>query len=64
MTPRIKDVSIFVDPKSGKDIEEKVLWLCDEANYAAQKKKVESFTFTHMWGQIADEYVAIYTKIQ
>lgn len=64
LTPRIKDVALFVDPKNLNDIKEKVLWLCDEKNYAEQKKKVEAFSFVHSWEDVAKEYLAVYKNIQ
>lgn len=56
---RIKDVAVFVDPQSPEDIKEKVLWLNNEANYQMQKRKIEAFTFTHTWDEMAEEYLNI-----
>lgn len=61
---RIKDIGIFVDPKSPEDIREKILWLCDPINYEEQKRKVESFSFLHTWEDIAREYMDVYNKIK
>jgi hypothetical protein len=63
LTPRIKDIAIFVDPESEEDIKQKVMWLSNEANYQMQKRKIEEFTFTHTWEEMAEEYLAIYKKI-
>ena len=63
LTPRIKDIAVFVDPKNPDDIAKKVIWLCDEKNYNEQKKKVENFSFTHTWEDIAGEYMAVYKRI-
>jgi glycosyltransferase involved in cell wall biosynthesis len=60
---RIKDIAIFVDPENPGDIREKILWLLDEKNYAEQKKKIESFTFTHTWEEMAREYVDLFKSI-
>lgn len=60
---RIKEVAVFVDPENSQDIKEKVLWLCNEANYQMQKRKLEEFTFTHTWEEIAQEYLNIYKKV-
>ncbi|MBP9701592.1 MAG: glycosyltransferase family 4 protein [Candidatus Pacebacteria bacterium] len=57
LTERIKDCAIFVDPKNPIEIEEKVNWLIN--NYDAQKKKVEAFTFTHSWEEIAQEFLKL-----
>lgn len=59
---RVKDIGIFVDPKSEKDIREKVVWLLDEDNYRDQVRKVSAFTFTHTWEEIAREFVEIFRK--
>ena len=60
---RIKDISIFVDPKDPNDIAEKVIWLSDPINYKGQQKMLENFTFTHTWEDIAREYLAVYDSI-
>jgi glycosyltransferase involved in cell wall biosynthesis len=56
ISERVKDCAIFVDPLDSNDIQAKINWLSDDANYQEQKKKVEAFTFTHTWEQIADEF--------
>lgn len=56
---RIADIGVFCDPENPQDIAEKILWLADDANYAAQKKKVEAFLFTHSWNEIAQEIKVI-----
>jgi glycosyltransferase involved in cell wall biosynthesis len=61
---RIKDISIFVDPKSQKDIAEKVLWLSDPVNYREQQNRVENFNFSHSWEDITEEYMAVYNSIK
>lgn len=61
---RIKDVAIFVDPLSKQDIKEKVLWLLDDANYASQMQKIEAFSFTHTWQEMAEEYIDLYKNIK
>lgn len=61
---RIKDIAVFVDPNDPEDIREKVLWLSDEDNYQAQKKKVGSFNFTHTWEEMAKEYIKIYDSLK
>lgn len=60
---RIKDIAVFVDPVNPEDIKEKVLWLSNEANYQMQKRKIESFSFTHTWEEMADEYLKIYKTL-
>ncbi|MEQ1561701.1 MAG: hypothetical protein ABL899_03215, partial [Nitrospira sp.] len=61
---RIKDVAVFVDPKNPDDIKERVLWLSIPQNYELQKKKLQSFNFTHSWEEMADEYLRIYDSIK
>ncbi len=60
---RIKDIGIFVDPKDPEDIKNKVLWLANPENYKEQKQKIERFTFTHTWEEIAGEIIGIWKKI-
>ncbi len=59
---RIKECALFVDPESADDIAEKIRWLSVPANYEAQEKKVEKFTFFHTWEDIALEFLAVYKK--
>lgn len=61
---RIKSIALFVDPKDPEDIKGKVLWLSDEHNYKMQCEKIHSFTFTHTWEEIAQEYIDLYKKIK
>jgi hypothetical protein len=56
---RINDIALFVDPLDIKDIESKVIWLCNPLNYEAQKNKVANFSFTHSWEDIASEFLTI-----
>lgn len=64
LTPRIKDIGIMIDPEDAKDIRDKVLWLSDPTNYERQKAKLENFTFTHTWEEMAGEYLNIYNKLK
>ena len=57
LTERIKDIAILVDPLDKQDIKDKIEWL--KNNYDTQKKKIEAFTFTHTWEQIADEFLKL-----
>ncbi|TSC66861.1 MAG: hypothetical protein G01um101472_617 [Parcubacteria group bacterium Gr01-1014_72] len=56
---RLKDIALFVDPESLDDIAEKIIWLSDEKNYAAQQAKIRAFLFRHSWEEICREIVAI-----
>jgi glycosyltransferase involved in cell wall biosynthesis len=61
---RIKDIGLFVNPLSEADIKEKVLWLSNPGNYVLQKAKIEAFSFTHGWEEMAGEYLSIYDKLK
>ncbi len=60
---RIKDIAIFVDPLNKEDIRDKIIYLANENIYKAQKRAVESFSFTHSWGQICREFLSVYGVI-
>jgi len=59
---RVRDCAIFVDPENEKEIADKIIWLADPANRAAQAAKVQAFKFIHRWEDIAGEFVAIWKK--
>lgn len=59
---KLKDIGLFVDPENVDDIAGKILFLTDKKNYEQYCKKIESFNFTHTWGQVAEEFLAIYKK--
>ncbi|MEK7390671.1 MAG: glycosyltransferase family 4 protein [Patescibacteria group bacterium] len=59
---RLKDIGLFADPENIEDIKEKILYLADVANYRIVKEKIENFNFTHSWGQICDEILAVAGK--
>jgi glycosyltransferase involved in cell wall biosynthesis len=59
---QLKDAAIFVDPLNKKEIAEKIVWLSDPKNRAAQAEKVRHLSFSHSWKEIADEIVAIWKK--
>ena len=60
---KLKDIGLFVDPSSVKELKEKILFLADSNNYEAYRKKVSEFSFTHSWAEIAGEFLEIYNKI-
>jgi hypothetical protein len=37
--------------------------LSDKENYLSQKKKIESFSFTHSWEEMANEFINLFKKI-
>lgn len=60
---KLKDIGLFVDPKSTEDLRDKILFLADDSNYARQKEMVVKFNFVHTWSQIAEEFIQIYSKL-
>lgn len=63
LTPRIKEIGLFVDPEDENDIKEKTLWLLEPQNYKAQVAKIAGFSFTHTWEEMAKEYLNVWQKI-
>ncbi len=60
---KLKDIGIFVDHTSVEDIKEKILFLSNKENYEMQKRKIESFTFTHSMSEIVQEILDVVAKI-
>lgn len=56
---KLKDIGLFVDPKSIKDIKEKIIFLADGQNYEKQKNLINGFDFRHSWEEIAEEFLAL-----
>lgn len=61
---RIKEAGIFVDPLNEAEIEKAILEILNKDGYEKAKERVRNFDFTHSWGQIADEFLAIYGTIK
>ncbi|MCR4334673.1 MAG: glycosyltransferase [Patescibacteria group bacterium] len=59
---KLKDIAVFVDPENIDDITQKIIWLSDNKNYEEQKKKIETFNFTHSWEEIGREIIKIYEQ--
>jgi len=57
---KLKDVGVFVNPLNKDDIKNKILLLADEKHYQEYRQRVTSFTFTHSWQEIVNEFLAIY----
>ena len=64
ITDRVRDAAILVDPLDKKEIAERLVWLADPANRAAQAEKVRKLSFNHSWGQIADEITVVWKGIK
>jgi len=60
---KVGDAAIFVDPLNKKEITEKIIWLADPKNRAAQAEKVRQISFSHSWKEIADEILEFGDKI-
>lgn len=60
---RLKDVGIFVDPENISDIANAIEALLDPMVYQRYKEKIEAFTFTHTWEDIARDFLEAYKKI-
>lgn len=55
-----KDAAVFVDPLDKKDIIDKIVWISDPKNRAAQAEKVRKISFTHTWEDIGNEIIGIW----
>ena len=60
----VRDCAVFVDPLDQHDIAEKVVWLADPANRAAQAEKVRRFGYVHTWEEIGSEIIAIWKRVR
>lgn len=57
ITERVREAAILVDPQNEQEIAEKIVWLSDSKNRAAQATKVRALSFRHSWQDIAAEIV-------
>ena len=60
---KLRDVGLLIDPLSAEDMTQKILWIVQDANYAAAMARVRGYNYTHSWGQIADELLKIANEI-
>lgn len=56
----LQDVALFVDPLSEEDIAKKILFLAEEKNYQALVLKARTFTHSHTYTEVADEYLKLF----
>lgn len=63
LNDRVYDIGLFVDPKNVEDISEKISLLLDQNIYSKLKMKIENFQFTHLWSEIAQEFLDINKKV-
>lgn len=61
---RVGEFGIFIDPLKKDEIKNAVLRLLDKDEYLQAVDKIKKFTFTHSWGQIAEELLSISNKIK
>jgi len=61
---RIKNLGLFVDPLSIKDIADKILQLADNSHYSIYVNKLRAFQYTHSYKQIAQEFLTIMQKVK
>jgi len=59
---KIKEVGIFVDPESEREIVEKIIFLSQKVNYEEAIRRLDNFTFVHNWEKIADEFLNLIFK--
>lgn len=59
---KLRDIGLFVDPEDTNDIAEKIVFLSDQKNYEKQVEKIKMFNFTHVWQEIAVEFVVLSQK--
>lgn len=56
---RLHDHGVFIEPTDVRALTESIVAFCDSDTYADAKHKVEAFTFTHSWDEIARAYVTL-----
>ena len=61
---RVRECAVFVDPQDPKDISDKIVWLSDPANRAAQADNVRAFKFVHTWEEIGSEIVGVWKRVR
>lgn len=60
---KLKDIGVFVDPLKEEDIAGKILFLSDPQNYENARRKIEAFSFTHNWDEIAHKFLALFYRL-
>ncbi len=63
LSAQLEGCGISIDPLDKNDIKDKILLLANEDAYAKERKKVEQFSRTHSWQEIADEYKSLFTTL-
>ncbi len=60
---RLRDLAIFVDPRSVLDIAQGIESLLNTSVYDAYAHKIQQNTYTHSWNEIAQEFIDFYLYI-
>jgi len=63
LTEKLKDLGLFVDPFNKQDIKNKILMMSDDKVYPQFKENIRKFSYTHLWPEIAGEFLGIYKKL-
>jgi glycosyltransferase involved in cell wall biosynthesis len=64
ITEKLKDIALIVDPENVEDIAEKIEMLCDPKIYADYQSRVQNFTYTHSWEEIAKEFLIVNSQLK
>lgn len=57
-----KDYLIFIDPKSEKDIEEKIIYLLDEKNYQNYIEKIKAIPTSYSWKDVIEKHITLFKE--
>lgn len=60
---KFKSIGLFVDPFSEKDIAEKIEILADDTKYQEYAQKVQNYSYSHSYTEIASEYLKLFNKL-
>lgn len=61
---RIKDLGLFIDPLSERDIADKIIKLADDSCYSKHVNKLRAFQHIHSYKEIAQEFLDIINKVK
>jgi glycosyltransferase involved in cell wall biosynthesis len=64
ITKKLKDIALLVDPENVDDIAEKIEMLCNPKIYAEYQSRVQNFTYTHSWKEIAKEFLIVNSQLK
>jgi hypothetical protein len=55
MHDRLRDLGVFVDTLSQKEMEQAIEEMLDESKYTEFTDRIRGFSFTRSWSEITDE---------